>query len=348
MGAVTVPVLAEDIKWGHVGPEDLSLDTECQQTSVLEDLTKKPWYDLWNFLKTVRERRHTTGLKVTRKKRSRSTEEVNELNSIAVSHSVSSAPVERDNGVDSEQKKTVKDRCAGLEDSPPGTAEEDVSTCSSSSKTPHTPATAALLADRVELETAEVKDLVANHNMAETSTEATIMSGGSDWEAFLEPRDDRSEFKMMIDDIPDMPTYSSPRTIQNTDWYTSAVTIKDGQGVEHAEKLFYDTGSDVNLSTPKFAFAHRLEQRPIRPDDVKIYDVPNGSITPTHYIEMEMKDPKRGIKDFVRIRFVMAATLGGIGLLLGRGFMHQYKIVLDPTPQGSGTYTVTARAPGPG
>lgn len=347
LGTVTIPVLAEDIKSGQVRPEDLSLDTDRQVISGFEDRPKIPWYDLWSFLKSVVERRQTTGLKPTRKKYPRSPEGVDELNSIAGPHPLTSASKEGENRVNSKQKNAVIEKCARMDGPAPGTVEEGAGTCASSSETTHTPTAVALLIDGTELESARVNELVAKSTSAETLTEAATLSGESDLEAFLEIHDGQNDLKMMTDGMPDMPDYFSPLTIQSSEFCTSAVTIKDGQGVEHAEKLLYDTGSVVNLSTTKFASAHRLKQRPIRVDDVVVYDIPDGSIAPTHYMEMEMKDPKRGINDFVRVRFILVATLGGLGLLLGTGFIHQYGIVLDPK-QGSGTYPVTARTPGPG
>jgi hypothetical protein len=60
-----------------------------------------------------------------------------------------------------------------------------------------------------------------------------------------------------------------------------------------------------------------------------------------------MKDPKHGINNFVPVRLLMVPTLNGYGLLLGRGFMTEYNVVLDPS-HGSDMYPVIARAPGPG
>jgi hypothetical protein len=201
-------------------------------------------------------------------------------------------------------------------------------------------------AKRDDVESTEGWSLVGIIVHPDASTEAATVGEGSDWEALLEAQSDIAADNGQSDLglIPGVPGCISPRTLE---WHSSAVTIIDGQGLEQSEKLMYDTGSVANLSTPKFALAHNLAQRPLLPDDCLTYITPIGPVTPTHYVEVRMKDPKHGINNFVPIRLLIVSTLDGFGLLLGRGFMTQYRVVLDPS-QGSDMYPVIARAPGPG
>jgi hypothetical protein len=111
-------------------------------------------------------------------------------------------------------------------------------------------------------------------------------------------------------------------------WHSSAIKIKDGQGMEHSKKVLYDSGSVANFSGLKFASAYKLTEKPLLQHEILTYATPSDSITPTHYIELEMKDPKHDINDFVLVRFLLIATLSGFGLVLGRDFMNQYRIKL--------------------
>jgi hypothetical protein len=137
---------------------------------------------------------------------------------------------------------------------------------------------------------------------------------------------------------------SPPRTYE---WCTSNVIIKDGQGLEQPEKLVYDTGSVANISTLKFASVYKLKERPVLPEEVATYATPIGPVTPLHYIELQIKDPKHGINDFVQVRFMLVETLSGFGLMVGRGFMTEHQVKLDLT-KSINEYPVISRAPGPG
>jgi hypothetical protein len=91
--------------------------------------------------------------------------------------------------------------------------------------------------------------------------------------------------------------------------------------MEHSEEVIYDSGSIANFSGLKFASAYKLSERPLMQHELETYHTPIEPVIPTHYIELQMKDPKHGINDFVLVRFLLLATFPEIGLLLGRGFM---------------------------
>jgi hypothetical protein len=330
-----VPILGQEIKSGEVRPEDLSLDNNRHQTSILEDRAKKPWYDIRFFAKYVKERRQRIGLAATRKKQRLSLKEVNQAQDMILAPSPLPTPVGIGNETPLEQKKEFRDKDAGK-------LVERGAAAITPLLDPSTEIT-----KRQELESTESGTLVDNTVHSDPSTDVATVGESSDLEALLEAQydiaadNDQSDFGLITSGVPGC---ISPRTI---DWHSSAVTIKDGQGLEQSEKLMYDTGSVANLSTSRFALAHKLAQRPLLQDDCVTYITPNGPVTPTHYVELEMKDPKHGINNFVPVRLLMVTTLNGFGLLLGRGFMTQYNVVLDPS-HGSDMYPVIARAPGPG
>ena len=330
-----IPILGQEIKSGEVRPEDLSLDNNRHQTSILEDRAKKPWYEIGAFVKYVKERRQRIGLAATRKKQRLSLKEVNQAQDMILAPSPLPTPVGIGNETPLEQKKEVRDKVAGNlveRGGAPITPLLDPST---------------EIIKRQELESTESGTLVDNTVHSDPSTDAATVGEGSDLEALLD-----AQYEIAADNgqsdlgriTSGVPGFISPRT---TDWHSWAVTIRDGQGLEQSEKLIYDTGSGANLSTSRFALAHKLAQRPLLPDDYITYITTNGPITPTHYVELEMKDPKHGINNFVPVRLLMVPTLNGYGLLLGRGFMTEYNVVLDPS-HGSDMYPVIARAPGPG
>jgi hypothetical protein len=324
-----VPILGQEIKSGEVRPEDLSLDNDRHQIPIFEDQAKKPWYEIGGFVKYVKERRQKIGLEAIRKKQLLSREEANQVQDIILAPSPLPNP-----GAPLDQNKQATANDAGnvVESSgAPITSLLDPST-----KT----------AKRDDMESTEAGSLVGITVHPDASTDAATVSDSSDLKALLKAQSDiaadNSQSDLSL--IPGVPGCISPRTLG---WHISAVTIIDGQGLEQPEKLMYDTGCAANLSTPKFASAHNLAQRPLLPDDFLTYVTPSGDVTPTHYVEVQMKDPKHGINNFVPIRLLMVARLDGFGLLLGRGFMTQYRVVLDPS-QGSDMYPVIARTPGLG
>ncbi len=129
-------------------------------------------------------------------------------------------------------------------------------------------------------------------------------------------------------------------------WYHWAATIKDGQGMGYSEKVIYDAGSSINWSGLKFASAYKLSERPLLQHELVTYSTQSGNIIPTHYIELEMKDTKHGINDFVLVRFLLIAKLSGSGLVLGGNFMSQYRVKLEPSPTGTASsYAIKAQNP---
>jgi hypothetical protein len=356
----TPPALAEGIKLGQVRPKDLLLDTNDHQTPLLEDRTKKPWYDILRFWKSVKDRRQTTGLKVTRGKQSDSPEDIMPIDHKHVPQSVSAATQERGNDMLVEQREEITD--AGAEDfrtpddalvllsgSVPETAKGKASDGLSSSEIAYALPVAALLMGEQVLGGPKAEQLDVGLGPSDASTEAATTGEGSDWAPFLDAQKAttsdvcQSDLRLIVGDM-GMPGSVSPRTLE---WHSSAITIKDSQGVEHSEKLMYDTGSLINLTTPKFVLAHTLKTRPLLPGDISRYNTPIGSVTPTHYVELEMKDPKHGVNNFELVQFVIVPALEGFGLLLGRRFMTKHRIILDPD-QGGDMYPVIARDPGPG
>jgi hypothetical protein len=279
---------------------------------------------------------------MSRKKQLRSPQEDEQVHSIVVPLHPLVSPAEPENEVSSEKPNQVTGEEAGHVMNP--------STGDSGSGAARVPLGAALLMDKQGLTSTEAGPSVVDPIMSDSPTEAPTVSEDSEVEALL-----GAQFARISENghgglnlTANGPSGSaSPRTPHETEWISSAMTMKDGQGVMHSVKGFFDTGSVDNLSTSKFASDHELKLRPIMPEDLMVYNTPNGDFTPLQYFEMYLKDPGRGIGDFVKVRFVVVKSLGGMGLVLGRTFMSQYCVKLDPTP-GRDMYPVTSRKAGQG
>jgi len=352
--------LAKGIALGEVRPEDMCVaDTDLPPTTILENRAKKPWDDIRSLLKAARERTKRIGQRLSRRKQLHSPLQSNQLRSMVVSP----PPPQESANIRIEMPLEQKTQVAGdgdlvkpydvsttlSPDETPDNITDQASTGISNPETPPTSMGVALLVDGMEIESTEARESVVNSVKSDGSIEVATLGdkpdGGADFKTGFAPniQNTQSGPNLRLECIPG-PVSSR---IWDKCWISSAVTIKDGQGEENSEMGFYDTLSDDNLSTPKFASAHKLVVRPILERDLKVYDTPKGPLSPLHYVETELKDPKRGIRDFVKVRFVLVEGLGGMGLVLGNGFMSEYGVKLDPT-QGRDMYPVTARKAGPG
>jgi hypothetical protein len=127
------------------------------------------------------------------------------------------------------------------------------------------------------------------------------------------------------------------------DFAFSAVLFKNSAGEQDSTKLFYDTGSENNIASEKFVEQHGLMRRPILPEHLKVYDTAAGVVfAPTHYVEVELRDSERGIKEFTKTSFNVAQSMKGPGLLVGREFMIYHGISLHAN-EGRGAYVLTSR-----
>jgi hypothetical protein len=335
-------MLAQGIRSGKLGPEDFSAESDRQQTTLQINADKNPWEELKSFLGYVWERRQKIRLRMSRKKQLRSPQEDEQVHSIVVPLHHLVSPAEPENEVPSEQPNQVTGEEAGHVMNP--------STGDSGSGATRVPLGAALLMDKQGLTSTEAGPSVVDPIMSDSPTKAPTVIEDSEVEALLGAQFARisENSHSGLNLTANGPSSSaSPRTPHETEWISSAMTMKDGQGVMHSVKGFFDTGSVDNLSTSKFASDHKLQLRPIIAEDLMVYNTPNGDFTPLQYFEMYLKDPGREIRDFVKVRFVVVKSLGGMGLVLGRTFMSQYCIKLDPTP-GRDMYPVTSRKAGQG
>jgi hypothetical protein len=127
------------------------------------------------------------------------------------------------------------------------------------------------------------------------------------------------------------------------EWCVFAVLIKDALGELKSEMTLYDSGSPVSWVSQKFVRKHKLEPRPISPSDLKEYsNIWNQLVIPTFYVEIELKDEHNGMDKFQKVPFNISEDMGGRGLILGRAFMKEHGVVLDPK-RGAGVYVATAR-----
>jgi hypothetical protein len=127
------------------------------------------------------------------------------------------------------------------------------------------------------------------------------------------------------------------------EFVSSAVLVRNPAGEQDSVKLYYDTMSTDNIASQKFVDKYGFKKRPILPEDLNVYDTPTGVVfAPTHYVEIELRDTERGIKDFIKASFNIAESMGGPGLLVGQGFMTEHSIELS-AKEGRGVYVLTSR-----
>ncbi|EPE28548.1 hypothetical protein GLAREA_09669 [Glarea lozoyensis ATCC 20868] len=125
--------------------------------------------------------------------------------------------------------------------------------------------------------------------------------------------------------------------------WMGAAMVKAPKGEPQARHIFYDSGSTDNMITTALASSIGLEYRPILPKDLKVYGGANHSFIPKYYVQLELKDDGHGIKEYTKVSFNVADTLGGWSLLVGRTFMSEHNLglarVSDPQ-----SLVLTARA----
>jgi hypothetical protein len=128
----------------------------------------------------------------------------------------------------------------------------------------------------------------------------------------------------------------------STEFVSSAIMIRCPNGEQDSAKMFYDTMSTDNIVSRKFVEKYGFIERPFHPDDLKVYDTLVGAFAPTHYVEIELKDTERDIKEFTKVSFNVAESMNGIGLLAGREFMIKHGVSLN-AKEGPGAFVVTSR-----
>ena len=135
----------------------------------------------------------------------------------------------------------------------------------------------------------------------------------------------------------------APSRQDSDDWCTSPGMIMNAAGELKAEWFFYDTGSPDSWAAKKLAERHNIPLRPILPERLTEYrTIGNEIVIPRFYIEAWMKDEHNGMVQFKKVSLNITESMGGRGLLLGRAFMREHGVTLDPR-QGPGVYVFTAR-----
>lgn len=139
--------------------------------------------------------------------------------------------------------------------------------------------------------------------------------------------------------------YKPPETeARNVEYTSSAVLVKDVDGNPIPAKLLFDSGSSGNWASNAFVTKTGLLARLILPKDLKIYKTVNGDYTPTHYVEVELQDDFRNIKTPTKVSFNITPSMGGIGLVAGRPFMKEHRIILDPNGRHDGFVAIGRKA----
>ena len=336
-GPAAEPLLAQDIASGRVGPRDVGVD--LSPTSRSEYLDKKPWWNIRGFWEYVAERNRRIGVKISQRK----------LRSSGKPNQPPTTTVTLPTSKPRDQEHTAPPK--HIDDAT--SRHDDLVTKSQNSPSPQDIShTDALIHENSERRTREalmmdrsapVTDASGDSSVtpdesrlqeATTSTGAlSVRTSISDMQSTTMAIGDRQAEPNLIADT--TPGCGSLRANPDKLWAWEAVMIKNGKGDLQSVKLFFDTGTHDNLASKNFAEGRKLELRLILPEDMQVYRTPNGSLYPTQYIELWLKDDIHGMQDFAKVRFIIVEDLGGIEMIAGSDFMEEHGIILDPTkPRG--------------
>lgn len=186
---------------------------------------------------------------------------------------------------------------------------------------------AAVTFDRLsnlDMDGKEISDVVTT-----AASEASKMQEGLSIEHIHHVLQNRGWDRDVLKD--EDPDFGYEKTWKDLEFVSSAISVRDTTGKVKAVKIFYDVMSTDNWASEKFAEAFGFPKRPILPDDLNTYETLNGDYTPTHYIEIELQDKSRGMKEFAKMSLNVAPSMDGIGLVAGVDFMRKHCIRTDVT-----------------
>ncbi|KAF8865144.1 hypothetical protein BDZ45DRAFT_684660 [Acephala macrosclerotiorum] len=365
--AANNPITSQEVVSGAVGPHEGAVD--AQQLPARPDQSTKPWSSFSNFLVFMRERARRIGLSISREKprrprrlfRRRRTSKRKEAASAPLfsSHtteirrSQSLQPEIRSADANNKEEHNVDTEGGIVGKSIPLQDQNGVRDIEGAMNGPSN----AFMAERLPQTATGV---ASGHSSPKLSQSPKAMSLKQTADRNTGPRDSleiniESGHSRIGSETSGSRTYSEtdclvkgyvPRKAREDDYeFTcSAVMMKDGSGHFRAVKLFYDSMSTDNWASEAFVKAYRLKQRPIRPEDLKVYGTVGEEFTPTHYAEIELQDDSRGMKDFTKLIVNITPSMDGIGLIAGRIFMRKHEIKIDSSASRDNFVTTGRKA----
>ncbi|KAE8454015.1 hypothetical protein EG329_007791 [Mollisiaceae sp. DMI_Dod_QoI] len=350
-------IRSQEVVTGRIGPHDSAVETQPFTTGP--DTKQKPWYDLRSFQTFVQERAQRISLRFSRGKpywrRRRGQTVGSKTNTLdpPLSTRTSSTPNTRSQRRDSRifDEFNQEDVVGTKAETVGKSVLVEAQTTSQNTEVARSGPSVAFMVERVPRHEAPDLSQVSKATSLKASTEG-ISSTRTSLDTNFE-----SGQSNISSELFDLRPYSEtarqaggyvpPIAGQNDDEFTSsAVMVKDKSDKLKAVKLFYDTMSTDNWASEAFVKACGFQPRPIRPDDLKVYKTIKGEFIPTHYVEMELKDEFRGMKDFTKLSLNVTPSMDGIGLIAGRAFMKEHHIVVDANARRD-VFVTTSRKAGP-
>jgi hypothetical protein len=172
------------------------------------------------------------------------------------------------------------------------------------------------------------------------ATEPANMAAGSASGANYDPEADQI-IRLSVDSAQNRTctdgTEYATRTLDSSSsgFCTSAISIRDHLGAFGSVKVLYDTGCPDNIITPNILDRYNIPLRPLFVKDVRVYEAAGGTLfTVTHYVEIDIKDDGNAMRDFEKVFFYVAKSMGGWDCILGRKFMnaHNFKMTASSGP----------------
>lgn len=109
---------------------------------------------------------------------------------------------------------------------------------------------------------------------------------------------------------------------------TAAVLMKVPIGTPHPAIAIYDSGCVTNFISHKAALDIGYKLYPLLIADMNIYATGQGEITPTHYVETEIKSHQYNT-EWHHVKFMVVESIGlgmGLNVILGRNYIIDHKI----------------------
>ncbi|KAH6713002.1 hypothetical protein BKA61DRAFT_576598 [Leptodontidium sp. MPI-SDFR-AT-0119] len=343
-----------DLKSGAVGPRDYGIDVAEGRHADFEEDT--PWHDLKGFIGFLIRQRGRIRLRLS-KKQPQSTTWVTEppLSPIILSTistgSRNKNHNDQDEGLGAAQTGANEDN--DVQGAPHGSSQPRTELRSMDARNDRKITSSASVAQMTNTEGTEYTAIGSRHepgsssNMTARAAVGVVTDTESNMPDISRTDSPTSSYHSLPDENEGAPpvSYIPPPIPDGTPpWAQSVASIDMGKAESSAASILYDTATPCNWISKQFMADFRVEPRPIRPEDMAVFETVEASYIPREYAEVTLKDDSHGIK-WTKVRCMVQANMNGCGLVLGSGFMKTHRVILRPY-SGYGAYVTTAsRAP---
>ncbi|KUJ15789.1 uncharacterized protein LY89DRAFT_670333 [Mollisia scopiformis] len=356
----------EEVVSGALGPLETAVD--AQPFTTIPSGTERPWYDLRTFLNVIRERAERIGLRFSRGKprrprRPRWLGGTKQGITVTTSTPEANSPRRlRRRGRESQihdqsyERHSTNDSADIIERPIPVQAQGgDPSNEVSVSRL-----SAVFMTEDEARERAgvEVRRLSLGHpELFQPSSSKPIADNdigiGTSPYVYIEPNQvdggDETTLSRRYSETEHPSGGYAPPHVRHDDhdddeFVSSAVMVKDRTGNSKAVKMFYDTMTAVNWVSECFASTFGLELRPILREDLKVYKTINATFIPRHYVELQLQNESLGMEGFTTLRCNVTPSMDGIGLMAGRQFMKEYRVIVDANARRDIFVTTSSKA----